>query len=192
MRKLTCLPLLFVTFVLAGCNAVHVTSDWDPNVDFGALTTWSFESSDAAHPVADRVNQDDFTSDRIAFAIRRNLEGKGYREARSGEAASFHVRHHLVVNSEMSIAKLNSYAGYGNAGVGTGVSLNSGFGLSEDPFVDHYMQDTLFIDIADAGGSRLIWRGSGSCNRADSGSANDQARVDERVDSILADFPPGR
>ena len=81
----------------------------------------------------------------------------------AGRPASFHVRYHQVVNSEMSIAKLNSYAGYPDdmdMGMGTGAPRNSGFGLSEDPFVDHYMQDTLFIDIANANGSRshLAWK----------------------------------
>ena len=179
--------------IQGGCNSVHVTSNWDPNVDFGSLSTWRFEQPSAGHPMGGGINQDDFESSRVEYAIRRNLQGKGLREATAGQRASFIVQYHQVVNSEMSIAKLNSYAGYGDdlsAGIGTGVQRNSGFGLSDDPFVDHYMQDTLFIDIASPDGGSLIWRGSGSSNRAAGGGGSDQQRVDGRVDKILADFPP--
>ncbi len=194
MRLVTILSLALATILVqGGCHAVHVDSNWNPNTDFSALSTWNFAESSSEHPVAGQVNQNDFESDRVTYAIRRNLKAKGFREVPAGAAASFHVRYHQVVNSEMSMAKLNSYAGYGDdmsVGMGTGVQRNSGFGLSEDPFVDHYMQDTLFIDIANAGGSQLIWRGSGASNRANSGSANDQDLIDKRVDKILADFPP--
>ena len=59
--------------ILGGCNSVHVTSNWDPNVDFGSLTTWRFDQSSADHPAAGGINQDDFESSRVQYAIRRNL-----------------------------------------------------------------------------------------------------------------------
>ena len=193
--RLAVIIIAFTTLLLnVGCHSVHVTSNWNPNVDFSGLKTWSFAQSTADHPSAGSINQDDFFNSRVEYAIKQNLSAKGFTQVPAGRPASFHVRYHQVVNSEMSIAKLNSYAGYPDdmdMGMGTGAPRNSGFGLSEDPFVDHYMQDTLFIDIANASGSELIWRGSGATNRGGgrpSGSEQDQ--IDKRVDKILADFPP--
>ena len=59
--------------ILGGCNSVHVTSNWDPNVDFGALTTWRFDQSSADHPAAGGINQDDFESSRVQYAIFARL-----------------------------------------------------------------------------------------------------------------------
>ena len=188
--------LLIACLLPAACSAVHVSSNWNPNVDFAALDTWCFVTPASDHPVAGSVNQDDFERERVAYAIKRNLASKGFREVQPGMRASFQVSYHQVVNSEMSISKLNDYAGYGDlgwdSGIGTGVPMHSGGGMSEDPFVDHYMQDTLFIDISTGNGSNLVWRGSGASNRArPRGNGTSQDAVDKRVDKILADFPPG-
>lgn len=195
MPILSRLVLAVACLLPAACSAVHVSSDWNPNVDFSTLDTWRFATPSSTHPVGGAVNQDDFESDRVAYAIKRNLASKGFREVESGMPASFLVSYHQVVNSEMSIAKLNDYAGYGDigmdAGAGTGVPMHSGYGLSEDPFVNHYMQDTLFIDISTDDGGTLVWRGSGASNRGrPRSSRNQQDSVDKRVDKILADFPP--
>ena len=141
------------------------------------------------------MNQDDFYRSRVEYAIKEDLNSKGFQEVADGMPASFQVSFHHVVNSEMSISKLNDYAGYGDAGWNTGAgtepAVGSGYGLSEDPFVDHYMQDTLFIDITANGGRKLIWRGSGASNRGKSfGSKPEQEVIDKRVSKIMTDFPP--
>lgn len=177
------------------CKAVNVSSNWNPNVDFAALNTWNFVEPSADHPIAGSINQDEFHSSRVEYAIKQDLESKGFQKVPEGSPASFHVSFHQVVNSNMSIAKLNDYAGYGdvgwNSGMNTEPAPGSGYGLSEDPFVDQYMKDTLFIDITTGRGSELIWRGSGTSNRGRTyGSKSEQDVIDNRVDKIMADFPP--
>lgn len=181
--------------LMAACQSVKVSSNWNPNVDFTALTTWNFAPPPAPSPITGSVNQDSFYRSRVEYAIKQDLASKGFQQVPDGAPASFQVAFHHVVNSEMSISKLNSYAGYGDIGWNTGAGseppVGSGYGLSEDPFVDHYMQDTLFIDITTQRGSNLIWRGSGATNRGKSyGSKPQQEVVDNRVTKIMADFPP--
>lgn len=191
MRLMPVLLLVASCLLLLSCKAVKVSSNWNPNVDFASLKTWSFTEPSPGHPIAGSINQDDFYANRVEYAIKEDLESKGFQQVPDGAPASFHVGFHHVVNSDMSIAKLNEYAGYDNAGMNTGPAPGSGFGLSEDPFVNQYMKDTLFIDITTGGGDDLIWRGSGVSNRGRSyGSTPEQDVIDNRVQKIMADFPP--
>lgn len=195
--RIIALALVFTvcTLLVPACKSVHVSSNWNPNVDFSGLSTWNFAPPPAPNPLSGSVNQDQFFRSRVEYAIKQDLSGKGFREVPDGTRASFQVSFHHVVNSEMSISKLNDYAGYGDVGWDTGSGteppVGSGYGLSEDPFVDHYMQDTLFIDITTNRGSNLIWRGSGASNRGKSfGSKSEQDVIDNRVSKTMADFPP--
>lgn len=195
MRVISFVFVVAACLLPLSCKAVNVSSNWNPNVDFTSLKTWNFMQPSSEHPIAGSVNQDEFYASHVEYAIKRDLESKGFKQVPDGAPASFHVSFHQVVNSNMSIAKLNDYAGYGNVGWDTGMNTEpqtgSGYGLSEDPFVDHYMQDTLFIDITSGDGSALIWRGTGVSNRGRSfGSKPEQDVIDNRVDKIMADFPP--
>jgi hypothetical protein len=187
--------LLVWIVAVAGCRTVDVTADWDPAVDFSALSTWAF----AAQPMTPQgdpvLDGDSLFAQRARKAIAQQLDARGYRQVDDPAAADFRVAYFLVVQDRISVTTINDYYGYGPGwGWRYGYSPGWGFGpggFGTQTYVDQYKEGTLVIDVSEGPDKRLVWRGAGSGRLRDPGTpAEAETRVQQAVREILAKFPP--
>lgn len=180
------LLLLVALLALAACQSIQVDHDYDPNRDFAALQTWSWQEPALQYRPDDPRLKSDLTEQRVRAAVARQLEQRGLREATPGD---IRVQAFLIVDERQQ--QLATYYG------GDLISDRSGRlwaspGYTEVRTLD-YQVGTLQLDFLDRDG-KLIWRGSGSQHvRRHPGSPQERAAaMHETVAKILGQFPPRR
>jgi len=120
---------------------------------------------------------------RFHDAIEQTLNQRGYRRAERPDVLVDYI--YAIVN------RLD--ADQFNSGFGLGLGHRRAFGgfFGTAPVVSQYDTSLLVIDIYDASGKRLLWRGSGSeILTTYSNPADLTAAVNRTVAAILAQFPP--
>jgi hypothetical protein len=174
-------PLLVVA--LLACSTVRVSSDYDPETDFGAYRryAWLPRTPEATgHPRLDSP----MVQDRVRRGIDRSLAEKGY--GLGGEQADFFVTYHLAVDRKLDIRSTERSL-YGRYGYRISIPETT---------VQEYDEGSLIVDVVDAKHKRVVWRGVGSRRLRGASGVEDPVRLQERVyevvDEVLADFPPGR
>ena len=181
MKFMRAMAVLLIAPALAGCSQVAVTTDHDPSANFSALHTYAWRPG-PQQGVDDPRFDSTLLDKRVRAAVDRVLASKGYRTAAPGTDADFLVGYHAVVRQKTSVQTINRWYGY-RAGVWYG---------GPQTFAHVYDEGTLLIDVIDPATMQLLWRGSGT------GVVNPQAspetreeRINDAVEHILADFPPG-
>jgi len=174
-------PLLVV--VVLACSTVRVSSDYDPETDFGAYRRYAWlpgTPEGTGHPRLDSP----MVQDRVRRGIDRSLTEKGY--GLGGEQADFFVTYHLAVDRKLDIRT-------------TDRSLYSRYGYRmsiPETTIQEYDEGSLIIDVVDAKRKQVVWRGVGTGRLRGASGAEDPVRLQERVyevvDEVLVDFPPQR
>jgi len=158
---------LFLGLLLPACSSVHVTTDWDRQVDFSRYRTFRWAPTQTSDDVAsgDRSLLDT----RIRRAAVTELEARGL-EHRAGSTDTdlllvyrVHSRRRLDVYRER-----HHYRGRVVA-------------------VDRYREGSLVLMMVDRAQDRVVWEGAGVGVIQDADRAE---TVRETVAEILEDFPP--
>src|SRR5262249_26422663 len=118
----------------------QVKTDYDRSTDFSKYKTYSWEKVQT---------QDPLWVDRIKAAVNSALAAKGWTEAPSGGSVA-------IVAVEMTRNQQTLDTFYN--GFGGGWRWGGGFGDATTT-VDNYKVGTLVVDLFDANGKKLIWRG---------------------------------
>ena len=186
MGRVGLVLLLLSLFPLSGCKTIDVNSDWDPAYDFGRLQTWKW-SEESQMPTGNQTfDSDGLLSRRVQVAVAQNLAARGYVETETSQA-DFEVAWFFTVEDRTDVTTVNDYHGYGGARYGW---YGGGYSTSHT-MVDNYKQGTLIIDVKAGEPEQLVWRGSGTARLKEKNDpATAQARANEAVASILAQFPP--
>lgn len=181
------LLLLTALLALVACQGPQIDSDYDPQRDFAALQTWSWQEPAVHYRPDDPRLKSDLTEQRLRAAVTQQLEQRGLRQAGAGAAADLRVQAFLIVDHrQQQIATY--YGGYaGNWG-----GLWGGPGYTEMHTLD-YRVGTLQLDFTDRDG-RLVWRGSATQVLPDSprSPAERTAAINATVTRILTQYPPRR
>jgi hypothetical protein len=169
MKRLSCVTVACLVFVVAGCATISVTSDHDPAVDFSSYKTYAFV------PRVGSGVRSPLMLKRVQAAIDSVLATKGY--GKSTTNPDFLVALHGATQDKVNITD------YGYHSVGPY------WGGARTVDVHHYTEGTLVIDIIDIQKRELAWRGTGT-----GVIGNDPAKLSgtalEAVRKVLAGFPP--
>jgi hypothetical protein len=174
--------------VVSACGpSISVSSDWDPAVDFSGYQT--FAVLDEAHG---GQALDQLTSNRIKSAISSTLEAKGMRQVDNPDNADVAVGWQITTDQESTYQTVNTgWGGYGRYG---GYGGGWGGGMSTSRTTEYrYEVGTLVIAMFDEKTDNMIFTSTGSKKLASDNVSPDeaQARINEAVETILKDFPPG-
>jgi hypothetical protein len=178
MKSLILAFAAYLVLGLSSCSTMSVSNDYDSNVDFTALKTWSWypeaEGSDANGVVS-------LTASRIRGALESDLAARGYpRVERDGQ---FLVAFHTVMRQKIE-ANSAPY-GYG---------WRRGYmGVADAPDIMTYDEGSLLVDFIDPKSKSMIWRGTAT-SVVDPGSSAEEREglIKEAVARILAQFPPAQ
>lgn len=172
------LPLLFV-----GCSGVKVTSDYDGDVDFASLKTYSYYGwAEESDKILNR-----FDKERIekSFGEEFSKRGMSYVE----EGGDLVVVLFIVVEQKtQKTANTTSTGGYGGYyGYGPGYGWGGGYSTTTISEYD-YEVGTLVCDVFHAEDQKLIWEGIGT-GTINENPAKREKSIPYAVKLIMAKYP---
>ena len=171
---------LSVVLLLTGCETVRVSQDYMIGTNFKQYQTYAYYK-----PGIDEADISDMDKRRILQAIDRTLQAKGFKK----NAQNPDLLVSFFTETRERVDVYNNWgwgAGWGWGGWGWG-----GWGWGMGNSVSRTPEGTLFIDFVDAGKNELIWQGVGSASLYQSPERKTE-RINEIVNEILAQYPPGK
>jgi hypothetical protein len=161
----------FALAVASGAWAQDVKVDYDKAANFGAIKTFSVKIGTSwGNPIGEK---------RVTDGVTEALIGKGWAVAPE-EQADAHVVLHGATQTKHS---LNTYysgmGGYRWRGTGTATTTTT-----------DYVVGTLLVDVFDAKGKDLIWRGVAQ-DEASTKTEKNVKKVSKAIEKLFKDFPPG-
>lgn len=157
--------------VAGGAGAQDVKVDYDKDANFVAIKTFSLKVGTSwGNPIGEK---------RVVDEITGALVAKGWTVAPEGQADAQVVLH----GASQTKRSLNTYysgmGGYRWGGMGTATTTET-----------QYTVGTLLVDIFDAKGKNLIWRGIAQDEASDKPEKNIK-KVAKASEKLFKDFPPG-
>ena len=175
--------LLSTLVALSACSSMAVESDWDTSVDFSVFQTFGLIDNTELS-VSTLVDQ------RIRDAIRSDLESKGLRLVDDYTMADLAVGYEVATQQRATYHTVHS--GWGASGFrSSNLRLGASVGTSRT-VRNEYTVGTMIIAMFRMDDKALVWEGSGSDALSEvRGPEESVQMVNEAVQTILNDFPPG-
>jgi hypothetical protein len=161
---LTVLIAVLIVAATLGCSPYSIKSDFDRETNYTAYRSFAMHEGSALKTHAELIY------DRVARAITREMEAKGYQEAAPDQADIL-----IAVHASTWTSVESTTYGY----------------RYRWPVVDvqFYDEGTLVIDIVDKKTNEMVWRGAATGVLSDN-PGQDEQKVAEVVGAILAKYPP--
>jgi len=170
--------------LLAGCSTLTVKSDYNPDYNYGRISTYAWLEGEK-HSDDTRINNT-LIINRINNAINKEMAARGLEESTDGNP-DIYVNWFGGIEDKIRQETINHY--YGNMWYG---HPYGGYwpGYSQTYNVE-YQEGTLIIDILDGKSRDLIWRGTGQDYVDDDKKPEEiTADINEAVNRIMETFPP--
>ena len=156
-----------VVVALAGCTAIAVQHDYDPDVDFSTYRSFAWMPLTAHQSGVPDHLSGPFLHKRIRKALAEELTESGLDYA--PESADVLVAYQLNYKNKSEI--------------------NAAYPHAID--VRRYREGTLIIDLVDPDTKALIWRGWGVSDlHRSTDPQQEQEQIERAVRKILARYPP--
>jgi hypothetical protein len=160
--------------VAGGAWAQDVKVDYDKAANFGAIKTFSLKLGTSwGNQIGEK---------RVTDEITQALTEKGWKLAAEGTADAQVVLHGAGETKRTLNTFYSGMGGYryrGFGGTGTATTTES-----------EYTVGTLVVDIFDAKGKSLLWRGIAQDELSDKPDKNIK-KLAKASDKLFKDFPPG-
>jgi len=157
-----------------GAWAQDVKVDYDKAANFGAIKTFSLKLGTSwGNQISEK---------RVTDEITQALTGKGWTLVPQGPADAQVVLHGASQTKRSLNTFYSGMGGYryrGFGGTGTATTTES-----------EYTVGTLVVDIFDAKGENLLWRGAAQDEISDKPDKNIK-KLAKASDKLFKDFPPG-
>lgn len=166
------LPIVLILFI--GCSAKKANIDYDPSFNMAALSTFAVLYNDTE-------DQSALNDERIAEAIRHEMQTKGYVGAAEYEA-DFHITFNSLIREDVP-SNVGVGLGLGTFSSGLGLSLGTVRGFSSD-------EGTLFINMVDPATQKIFWYAKLTKKIENFKTPQERAEYfNEVVSAMLSEFP---
>ncbi|MCY7313209.1 MAG: DUF4136 domain-containing protein [Pseudoxanthomonas sp.] len=174
---------LFSLLLLAACaSGPKISSEADPQADFGSYRTFGFYS-----PLAvERAGYATPTTDRIKAATRAQLEARAYVYSSDQPDLLVNLNGYLQERTDVSTIPSVDYGYYYNYRTRGYVTVPV---WTERTQVSQYTEGTLNIDLIDRRQNKLVWEGIAVGRVAKLKPDQRAARIDSTVAEIFARYP---
>lgn len=175
---------LALLVALSACaSGVDVTTDWLPGVSFADMTTYTWIETDAH-------SNDTFTHARIRASVDSAMASRGFRIGDSD--ADLAVGYKVTTDQQRSFSTVST--GWGT-GYRWGWGGRSTVGVSRTTSttrVNEWEEGTIILSLFDTGTKDMVWTGSATARLDPDRSPQErQERIDEAIEKMMRDFPPG-
>ena len=170
---------------LAACSSISVTTDWDPGIDFSKFKTFAVLEN-----TEESINR--LTDQRIRTALVAELTSRGLQKVDSPEMADLAIAYLVTTEQRTSFQTVHSGMGAGHGFHHNNVRFHGSLGTSRTT-QHNYTVGTLIIAAYQMGNKELVWEGSASdiVNTTSRNPEQNQQHINDAVQKILKDFPPG-
>jgi len=164
-----CLPTLLAVFTVSTIAlAQEVKTDYDHHANFSQYHTYYWERVKTTDPLWEN---------RIREAVDHALQAKGWQRVDNGGDVAL-----------TAVGSTHNEREYQTFYDGMGGWRWGGFGETTTQ-VENYPVGSLVLDMYDARGKQLVWRGVSSDSLSDNPEKNEK-KLDKAVDKMLDHFPP--
>ena len=177
--------ILLLTFLFSGCSTMKVESDYDTAYNFQDKKTYSILYSN-------RVGENTLVNDRVANAIKSNLNQKNYKATAEKNADLLFVFHVNV--QQMSDIRTDyqmvGYPGYRYGPYGYGYGYGAGTMVVATPSTYKWTEGKLIIDALNPKTKKIVWRGIAT-DELDAHSATPEERkayINKVVTKLMSEF----
>ena len=168
---------------LLGCVSYPVETDYDPEIGFDSLHSYTWLSTTRDKTGDPRIDND-LLDRRVRRAVEAAFETKGYRKVAAAEA-DFAINYHVGIERQIDVQTYVDTPSYGY-----GYRWSGGYSHAYTT-VQEYDVGSLILDVIKPNEERLIWRGATQARMYEEGTPEQRdTRVQAAVDAILAKFPP--
>jgi hypothetical protein len=171
MKGRALIVAMVAAMAAAAARAQDVKVDFDPAANFGAIKTFAIKIGTSwGNPFGEKRVTDDVTGALVA---------KGWTLAPEDEADAQVVLHGASETKRSLNTYYSGMGGYRWGGMGTSTTTPT-----------EYVVGTLLVDIFDAKGKSLIWRGIAQ-DEASNKTEKNIKKVAKATEKLFKDFPPG-
>lgn len=202
---------VIVAMLVAGCasgNDIHVRTAEAPDANFSHATSYRFLRQSASTPATTKNPDGTITNTATGEVVSPNNPAEAENPTIESPITRRHMRddierlmtdrgYHLQpTNPDLSIAyyigvrerlEVNNY-NYGYPFWGWDWKWGPGWNNLPEQHVTSYEQGTVIVDVLDAGGRRLLWRGTGQMTIPNKQEEYEQA-IAKTVRAVMARFP---
>ncbi len=182
-RRFTGWILGIFVLLLAGCaSGPQITSEADPEADFGGYRSFGFYA-----PLAlEKEGYATPTTDRIKAAARAQLESRGYVYTAGQPDLWVNLNAYLQEKTDVTSIPTVDYSYYYSYRARGYVAIPY---WREQTDVRRYTEGTLNVDLVDRQKNRLVWEGIAVGRISRLKPAERNARIDATVAEIFARYP---
>jgi len=183
--SLLLLPLLLI---LSACQTPQLERDFDPNRDFAAYRSWSWQEPAVQYKPDDPRINSDLTAQRIRSAVSEQLEQRGLRAAAANMPGDLKVQVWMIIDNRQQQVSTQLGGGWGDPWRG---GFWGGPSYVETRTLD-YQVGTLQIDLLDGKDGKLVWRGSAAqvLRSRQPNPSEREASIRSTVAEVLSQYPP--
>lgn len=172
-----------LVLLLAGCaSGPRITSEADPEADFGSYRTFGFYT-----PLAlEKEGYATPTTDRIKAAARAQLESRGYTYTTQQPDLWVNLNAYMQERTDVTSYPTVDYSYYYS------YRSRAYFAVPywrDQTQVRQYTEGTLNVDLVDRQKNRLVWEGIAVGRIAKLKPAERAARIDSTLAEIFARYP---
>jgi uncharacterized protein DUF4136 len=181
-NAITLLSGACVICVLAACETVSVTTDYDHSASFGKYKTYTLA------PPSRGQTMSPSSEAALRDALRTGLVARGISEA-PGKKADLDVVRHVFVQEKISVQQYTNW-GYGfHGGWPYGYGYYSMWPGAPVTYTDvnQYHEGTMILDFVDAHTKKLVFRGVGKA--VVGGPESNAGKIRDAVAKIVAAYP---
>jgi len=161
--------LLLALLIMSACSSIKVTTDYEKQTDFSKYKTFAFYKKGI-----DKAPISDIDKRRIISAISVEMEAKGLTKSETPDVL---ISIFTKAREKVDVYQNNWYPYY--------------YRHHQMRQITKYTEGTLFIDIIEKEGKKLIWQGIGSGFLTKSQKPEKrEANIQKFVTEILAKYPP--
>jgi uncharacterized GH25 family protein len=189
MKTLRLGTLGLLALASSACGGLDVVTDWDPSFDFAAPQTFTVLDEASGQPL-DRLNDQ-----RVKNAIATVMEAKGFRQVADTTQADLAVGYQFTTEQRSSYQTVNTgWSSYGYGGYGGWYRYGGPTMTTSRTTETRYDVGSLLIAVFDTEQRAMVFTSTGSRTLSDAQRSPEEAqrRIDDAVEEILWDFPPGR
>jgi Domain of unknown function (DUF4136) len=172
-RLLTLLPFV----LLSACASVHAGADFAAGTRFDRYVTFDWGSGDAL-PVGDpRLDNNPFFDSRVRSAVELELAAKGLRHVTTKPDLLIH--YHASIRHRVDVVRMDEARGFMSPE------------LRGSDRVVEFDEGTLIVDVAEANGKSILWRGWAQTDVG--GLIDDPRAMEKRINAsvrmMMQQFP---
>ena len=177
--------IIFFLIYVQACSGIKVSQDYEQDYNFAALKTFAWKPNKNNEY---GLKDNELVDKRIRTAIVEQLSAKSYTLINSA-TPDFFISYNVTVEQ-----KITSSGASGGISVGrSSYGHYGGVGMSTGSQVRAYDQGTLLIDVTIPLADKLVWRGISTQSVSEHTSPDESTvNINETVEKILAQFPPGK